>query len=328
MEIGRRDFIKVISAGAITATTAKTALAQVRKQAPPNAPGILYDGTLCIGCKACEVGCKKQNNMPIDQSAYSRDKGVAGIWDEGGDLNSRTLNKIKVYNTGTAEYKDREVDGYAFVKRACMHCIDPDCVSACPVSALTKNSENGIVQYNKDACIGCRYCQIACPFNIPKFEYEAAIPEIVKCEFCAHVQTAGGIPGCCEYCPTGASLFGNYSDLLDEAHKRLQLEPGSSHNFPIQSLISNQYSPKTVSRYVNYVYGEKETGGTQYLLLSAIPFAKLGLPSLPQNSSAAVSEDLQHTIYSGLFAPIGLLLALMYAAHRSMKHHENKEEVA
>ena len=322
MDIGRRDFMKVVSAGVITAATAKTALAEVRKQAPPGAPGILYDATLCIGCKACEVGCKAQNNMPLDSSDFSGNNGVTGIWDEGTDLNSNTLNKIKVYKHGTAEYKDREKNGYSFVKKACMHCIDPDCVSACPVTALTKNEQNGIVQYNKDACIGCRYCQVACPFNIPKFQYDKAIPEIVKCEMCAHVQTGGGIPGCCEYCPTGASLFGTYTELLDEAHKRIKLAEGNEYDFPIHSLISNERIVKPTKQYVNYVYGEKETGGTQYLLLSAIPFAKLGLPKLAQDSSASVSEGLQHTLYKGLIAPVGLLVGLMIAAHRSSKLYD------
>lgn len=324
MELGRRDFIKVVSAGVLTATTSKYALAEVSKQIPPQAVGILYDATLCIGCKACEVGCKKDNNMPIDQSDYSQLKGVSKIWDEGTDLNERTLNKIKVYKNGNAIVKDREVDGFSFVKKACMHCIDPDCVSACPVSALTKDPVNGIVHYNKDACIGCRYCQIACPFDIPKFEYGKAIPEIVKCQMCSHVQEAGGIPGCCEYCPTGASLFGKLPDLMEEAHKRIVMKENTEYSYPIHSLISKENIAKPAAKYINYVYGESESGGTQYILLSAVPFAKLGLPKLDTRSSASKSEGLQHTIYKGLIAPLALLVGLMYTANRSMKNIENE----
>ena len=325
MEIGRRDFIKVVSAGVLTATSSKYALAEVRKQIPTGAPGILYDATLCIGCKACEVGCKQENNMPIDQSDLSEEMGVVNIWNEGTDLNSKTLNKIKVYKNGTAVVKDREVDGFSFVKRACMHCADPDCVSACPVTALTKDPVTGIVKYDKDACIGCRYCQLACPFNIPKFEYDEAIPEIVKCEMCEHVQKAGGIPGCCEYCPTGSSLFGKVEDLLKEAHNRIALKPGTEYAYPINSLDSKERIARKSAKYINYVYGEKEAGGTQYILLSAVPFAKLGLPKLPGYSAAGKSEGLQHTIYKGLYAPIALLAGLMFAAHRSIKKSEEKE---
>lgn len=324
MELGRRDFIKVVSAGVLTATTSKYALAEVSKKIPPQAVGILYDATLCIGCKACEVGCKKDNNMPIDQSDYSQLKGVSNIWDEGTDINERTLNKIKVYKNGNAIVKDREVDGFSFVKKACMHCIDPDCVSACPVSALTKDPVDGIVHYNKDACIGCRYCQIACPFDIPKFEYGKAIPEIVKCQMCSHVQEAGGIPGCCEYCPTGASLFGKLPDLMEEAHKRIVMKEHSEYSYPVHSLMSKEKIAKPTAKYINYVYGESESGGTQYLLLSAVPFAKLGLPKLDTRSSASKSEGLQHTIYKGLIAPLALLVGLMYAANRSIKNIENE----
>lgn len=324
MELGRRDFIKVVSAGVLTATTSKYALAEVSKQIPPQAVGILYDATLCIGCKACEVGCKKDNNMPIDQSDYSQLKGVSNTWDEGTDLNDKTLNKIKVYKNGNAIVKDREIDGFSFVKRACMHCIDPDCVSACPVSALTKDPVNGIVHYDKDACIGCRYCQIACPFDIPKFEYGEAIPEIVKCQMCSHVQEAGGIPGCCEYCPTGASLFGKFPDLLEEAHRRIALKEHVEYSYPLHSLMSKEKTAKPAAKYINYVYGESETGGTQYILLSAVPFAKLGLPKLNTRSSASKSEGLQHTIYKGLIAPLALLVGLMYTANRSMKNIENE----
>ncbi len=322
MNLERRDFLKVLSTGAATAAGLSTLQARTIKSLPANAKGILYDATLCIGCRACEVSCKRINNMPPDvNSPLEKEHDVSGIWDTG-DLSETTLNKIQAYRNGTGETKDQITDGYGFIKRACMHCVDPDCVSACPVTALEKQPDTGIVTYNKDACIGCRYCQIACPYNIPKFEFGDPIPEIVKCEMCAHVQADGGIPGCCDFCPTGASLFGSVSDLLTEAKRRLGLTEGDKYAYPV-STLNGETKPRNAKQYVNYIYGENESGGTQYLILSAIPFEKLGLPSLSNTSSAVKSETIQHKTYKGFIAPVVLLGGLLYAAHRSVKdHHE------
>jgi len=316
MNVDRRDFFKVLSAGVITATTSTSVLAEVRKTVPEDANGILYDATLCIGCKNCEVGCQKNNPIPALQS---------DDYNASNDPYSLTMNKIEVYRHGTGATKDSETDGYSFVKKACMHCTDPNCVSACPTSALQKNVESGIVTWNADACIGCRYCQVACPYLIPKFEYGAAIPEIIKCEMCQHIQTAGGIPGCCEYCPTGASMFGKFTDILAEAKKRLTLEPGSNYDYALHQLDGKQTMTHSVKKYVNYVYGEKEGGGAQYLILSAVPFEKLGLPALPDYSDAAKSEGLQHTIYKGLIAPLVLFAGLSFAAYRTTKNEDKSE---
>ena len=326
MNIERRGFFKVLSVGAVAAGGLSTALARTKKSLPPNAVGILYDATLCIGCKACEVGCKTVNNLPIENTAVENDFGVQGIWDSGQDLNSKTLNKIKAYRHGSGTQRNSAENGYSFVKRACMHCIDPDCVSACPVTALSKDPNTGIVKYDKDACIGCRYCQIACPYNIPKFEYDKAIPEIVKCEMCSHVLAEGGIPGCCDYCPTGASLFGSVDELIAEGHRRINLKSGQEYSFPVSALNSGEKTTRPAATYVDYIYGENESGGTQYLLLSAVPFEKLGLPKLPNKTAASTSETLQHSVYKGLIAPIALLGGLLFAAHKTSKEHHAVEE--
>jgi len=326
MSIDRRDFFKVISAGAITAATAGSIFAREKKKLAPDAVGILYDATLCIGCKLCEVGCKEYNEMPPEQSLKVDSLNVPTIWDNADDLSAKTLNKIKLYRNGDASVKDREIDGYSFIKRACMHCVDPDCVSACPVTALHKDEVNGIVTYNPKACIGCRYCQVACPFNIPKFEWDDPFPKIVKCQMCDHIQESGGMPGCCYYCPTGASLYGRVDNLMNEAHKRIELAEGSKYNYQVKSMDSGETAQHTVPKYVNYVYGEKETGGTQYMILSAVPFHDLGLPNLPDKSAAGKSETLQHTIYKGLIAPGALLAGLLVAAYRGSKAHNESEE--
>lgn len=325
MNLQRRDFFKVLSAGVVTATASKETFARPAMTLPSEAVGLLYDATLCVGCKACEVGCKTRNQKPNADAEIEEHFGVEGVWDASLDLDTSTMNKIKVYKNGTAEVKDREIDGFSFIKRACMHCVDPDCQSACPTSALLKDPVKGIVTWDKDACCGCRYCQVACQYLIPKFEYHKAIPELVKCELCHHVLDEGGITGCAEFCPTGATIFGKVKDLMAEAHKRLKLNEGDPYAFPVRTVDSQEKKSRPVAKYVNYVYGEKEGGGAQYIMLSAVPFEKLGLPKMPEYSGASKSEGLQHTIYKGMIAPVVLLGAMAVATYRSTKKNQTDE---
>lgn len=314
MEIKRRDFLKISAAGGLMlAAQAHPALALTREAKPrlKDAVGILYDATVCTGCKACVSACKQYNDMPPDFSSSEK------LWDTPLDTNSRTLNIIKLYKNGTAAVKDREIDGYSYIKRHCMHCVDPACVSACPVTALTKDPLTGVVSYNKNACIGCRYCQLACPFNIPKFEFDKAFPRILKCQLCSHRLAKGDIPACCEFCPTGASIFGKVDDLLAEARKRLQYKPGEYREYPVMRVDSTHRVPREVTPLIDHIYGEKEDGGTQYLMLANVPFEKLGLPQLTETPEAAVSEGIQHTIYKGMIAPIVFLGGLLYVVRKN-----------
>jgi len=120
----------------------------------------------------------------------------------------------------------------------------------------------------------------------------------------------GKISGCAEFCPTGATIFGKYDEILAEAKRRLSLNAGDVYEYPAHMVNSGYSTPKKVAKYINYVYGEKEGGGTQYIVLSAVPFEKLGLPKLPYHSAASKSEGLQHTLYKGLIAPAALLVGL------------------
>jgi Fe-S-cluster-containing dehydrogenase component len=184
---------------------------------------------------------------------------------------------------------------------------------------LKKDEKSGIVTYNKDACIGCRYCQVACPFNIPKFEWEKALPQIRKCELCSHRLKKGDIPACAEFCPTGACIFGAVDDLLAEAKKRLAYKPGEYQNYPVERVNGKQVTERLVTPYIQHVYGEKEGGGTQVLYLASVPFQKLGLPDLEEKPQAQVSETIQHTIYKGMIAPIVFLGGLVYIVHKNTK---------
>src|SRR5512139_1892314 len=192
MEIKRREFLKAAAAGGLlVASSAHPALARDPKVRIKDAVGLLYDSTVCTGCKACVSACKQYNEMP--QSSSSPDD---PLWDNALDTDSKTYNIIKLYKDGTGAAKDQEKDGHAYIKRQCMHCVDPSCVSACPVSALVKRPGDGVVTYDKGACIGCRYCQVACPFNIPKFEFEKAFPQIRKCQLCSHRLAKNEIAAC------------------------------------------------------------------------------------------------------------------------------------
>jgi len=328
MDLKRRDFLKMAAgSGALLAAGSHPALAAPRKELPPNAVGILYDATLCIGCQSCMVNCKTFNSVE-GGALYPQKEGIPyefprpdqRFWDRPVDLSSNTLNVIKAFKTGTGVNKDSETDGYSFVKRHCMHCIDPACVSACPVSALKKHPDTGVVTYSKDACIGCRYCQIACPYNIPKFEWDEALPQIRKCQLCNHRYAEGKYAACCEFCPTGASIFGKVTDLQTEAKRRLSLKEGTYQAYPLQTVDSKHTIPTRVARYLDHVYGLAEGGGTQYLLMSGVSFSSLGLPDLPEEAAAAVSEGIQHTLYKGMIAPAVLLAGLVFSAYRSTKN--------
>ncbi len=184
-----------------------------------------------------------------------------------------------------------------------MHCLKPACASACPVSALKKNATTGIVTYNPDACIGCRYCQVACPFNVPKFEWDNPFPKIVKCQMCDHLVSKGGAAACCTSCPTGASLFGPLDELMNEAKKRLKMSPGKFYEYPVSRLSLGKKLVHMGAAYTGNIYGESEVGGTQVLLLSGVSFDKIGLPDLPDDSYASLTEGIQHTLYNKMILP-------------------------
>ena len=288
MSVDRRKFLKVAAVtGAAVAAVPTAVEARERRVAPPDARGMLYDATKCIGCKTCVVACKQANNMPIDD----REMGD-GLYDAPTDLNARTKNIIKLY---------REGERISYMKAQCMHCVDPSCINACMMGSLKKR-EYGVVTWHGERCTGCRYCGIACPYGVPKYEYEKAWPKVVKCELCAEREGKPFQPACCEVCPREAVIAGNYTDLLAEAKRRLAANP-------------DRYEPK--------VFGETDGGGTQVLYLSAagVPFDKLGLPDLGPEPVPQLQQVIQHGIYQGAVIPVALLAVFAGAVWRSKRQH-------
>jgi len=188
---------------------------------------LLLDTTLCIGCGACSAACKEQNGLPLE----IEDRTTAYTW--------TTVEKMAGVN----------------VRRMCMHCLHPTCVSVCPVGALTK-SPDGPVLYDANRCIGCRYCIQACPFDVPKYQWDKPTPVVAKCIMCRERLEKGQPTACSSVCPTMATKYGDRDALIAEARERIARNP---------------------ERYVNHIYGLNEAGGTSVLMLSSVPFEQLGL---------------------------------------------------
>ena len=326
----RRDFLKgTLSTGAATVcgvvAGSDSAEARPNLQPNPEAVGMLYDSTLCVGCKACVSKCKEVNGMPpVVESADN-------AWDEARDLSGDTLNVIKVFQSGSGENKDAEVDGFAFEKRSCMHCVDPGCVSVCPVTALTQDKKTGIISYNADACIGCRNCMVGCPYNVPQFQYDKTFGQINKCQMCNQKGVEridkGMMTGCAEACPTGATLFGTRKELMAEAKRRMELKPGEIYNYPRGDINKpDSYHEKEVPAYKKHIWGEKEAGGTNVLHISSIPFDKLGMPPLKERSSASIAEGVQHGLYNYLALPAVALAGLTFMVKRSADNEDDGGE--
>ncbi|WP_242340150.1 MULTISPECIES: hydrogenase 2 operon protein HybA [Anaeromyxobacter] len=311
MRISRRDLLKGAAVAGATTALAGTASAREAVEPRPQAVGMLFDATLCVGCRACQSACKRANKLPVDLETGE----TGGQYDAPRDLNSSTKNVIKAVEAA---------NGPTYMKQQCMHCVDPSCVSVCMMGALHKEGEgkkklpgeragSGIVVYDKNTCVGCRYCQIGCAFNVPKFEWFDAFPLIVKCELCRHradPKQEGLLsianPACCEVCPREAVVYGRREELLAEAKRRIAASP---------------------ARYQQHVYGEKEGGGTQvlYLAPAGVSFTQLGLPELPDRSQASFSESVSHAPYLHGVTPVALYLGMAALIARNRKREEAAE---
>jgi hypothetical protein len=144
----------------------------------------------------------------------------------------------------------------------------------------------------------------------------------MKCQLCNHRIAAGDYPACCEFCPTGASIFGNVQDLRKEAKRRLSLKVGEVADYPLRRVDSADKTSRLVTPYLNHVFGEKEGGGAQVLMLANVPFNKLGLPPLGDESTASHSETLYHTLYKGMILPYVILGGLFYIVYKNTTNQD------
>jgi formate dehydrogenase iron-sulfur subunit len=270
MDLSRRKFLKVASAAGAVGVIARPRLARASTTSTTTAAagrpaqrGMLVDTTLCAGCRGCEAACSEANGLPAPV-------------DTG---NPRIFNGVRVTDQRTYTVVNRfknpkDPDG-RFVKKQCMHCVEPACASACLTKALEKLPEGPVI-YHKDRCLGCRYCMVACPFEIPKYEYDKASPYVQKCTFCIERQRAGKQPACASVCPNGALLFGNREELLDVARLRVYQNP---------------------EKYVHHIYGETEVAGTSWLYITDVPFENLGFKTnLGHNPYSALTQSALSTV--------------------------------
>jgi formate dehydrogenase iron-sulfur subunit len=273
MSVNRRKFIKLTGLGMGGLLLAPQGALASEAGAGETQASMLYDTTECVGCRACQNACRSWNGTTIEQDP-------SGLYDAPMDLSGDTWTVIQLHEGDGAR---------SFVKHQCMHCLNPACVSVCPVAALEKTPEGPVV-YDATTCIGCRYCMTACPFGIPRYEWDEALPLIVKCTFCADRLTDGLEPACAAACPTGALIFGRRGEMLATAEGRLQDSP---------------------EKYVDRVYGKEEAGGTSVLYLSHVPFEDLGFPTL---SSQALPDLTWPYLLSapGVFFGVGGLMTAIY----------------
>ncbi|MFH1033278.1 MAG: hydrogenase 2 operon protein HybA [Pseudomonadota bacterium] len=281
MKLDRRNFLRLAGAAGATVLSGAASPAAARQyQPPPEALGCLVDLSLCVGCRKCEQACNEVNQLP----APARPFDDVTVLESKRRPDDKSFTVINRYHTGRRDERNNLKP--TFVKVQCMHCQDPACVSACIVGALSKKP-NGAVHYDEGKCIGCRYCMVACPFQIPAYEYSDPLtPRVRKCTFCfERISQAGGKPGCAQACPVEAITFGRRQELLSLARQRMANDPG---------------------RYEPHIYGQHEAGGTSWLYLSSEPFAKLGFQSLPTQAMPHLTETIQHGVFAYLWAPLTL----------------------
>lgn len=273
----------LIAAGCLV-SGAKAAGANQRLNAPDDALGVLVDTTLCIGCRRCEKACDRSHNLSGKPDSFFKDETV---------FNTRRRLSTTSLTIVNRHENPKKPGKPVFAKTQCMHCVRPACVSACIVGALEKRPD-GAVTYDYEKCIGCRYCMVACPFQIPAYEYfENLTPRVMKCDFCfGKIRRDDGLPACVDACPVSALIFGRRGRLLEMAGERIRNNPG---------------------RYVNHIYGEFEAGGASWLYLSSLPFEKFGLPKLGDKAPPALSEGLQHGVFKHWIPPVSLYLLLSMA---------------
>ena len=222
---------------------------------------ILTDVTRCVGCLKCVTACKDAHGLDLD---------VPRNWQKNDGLSAK--NWTSIVPKPESHY----------VRKQCRHCLEPACASACPVGALHQ-TEIGAVVYDSDKCLGCRYCMMACPYGIPRYDWDQQVPYVRKCIMCYDQIEIGQQPACTQACPEKATIFGDRKELLLEAHRRISQDPG---------------------KYIDHVWGEHEAGGTNVLYVSDIDLGFLSYGAGP--GEKPLPETTRLAMKSVPFAFVGM----------------------
>jgi formate dehydrogenase iron-sulfur subunit len=290
--LSRRDFLKIAAATTAGFLAGSAYPVYASETSAEGTWGMLIDLTRCTGCNSCALACRESNNLPH-----------ADVVPGALESDAFTFVDARQVVTANGAIETR------YVKRQCMHCLNAACVSACPAAAMHASGEGPVV-YRPNRCLGCRYCQVACPFEVPRFDWENGVnPVISKCWLCYDRLQAGQKPACAEACPTGALRFGRREDLLAQAHAQIVSNP---------------------DQYIEQVFGESEVGGTSMLYLADVSFEQLGFPaSLPQTAPPEETEKIMSKLPFVIGGMAAVMTGTALYTHRSpTKSIERGEEAA
>jgi len=145
----------------------------------------IFNAARCTGCMACVVACQDQNDY----------------------LDDDTIAFRHVNNLTQGGFSESGAIAHSV---SCQHCVDPPCLLACPMQAITRRPEDGTVIVDRDMCVGCYSCELACPIGAPQFPKDG---RMAKCDLCYVRRDNGMSPACVSICPTGAIEFGAIKEI-------------------------------------------------------------------------------------------------------------------
>ena len=288
MAVTRRDFLKkaglIGAGGSVLGLVPGRALASGARPVSDDWMGVLVDLTKCNGCRRCEAACQEANGFDVPTKEQLEDRSVFDELRRPEPHQYTTVNRFP----GPQEGNERRD---IYVKGNCLHCNDPACVSACLVGAMRKQP-NGAVTYDAWKCMGCRYCMVVCPFQMPMYEYDKVLtPQVRKCMMCSNEgnPNKGGVPACVQACPKECLTYGKRSELLVRAREKIERHPDV---------------------YIDHIYGEHEAGGTSWLYLSSVPFDQIGFLKVGPEAPPRVTEAIQHGVFKHFVPPVAWAGAL------------------
>lgn len=159
-----------------------------------------FDSSRCAQCFACELACKSVHSLRPDVHEQPTSKGP------------------RYRQVVTLLDENNEARPIQYVSLACMHCGEPDCMTACPTKAIYRDTEFGVILVDQSRCIGCRYCSWACEFGAPQFDRDGLMQ---KCDMCIDRLREGKKPACVESCCGGALEVGPIDELEYQTRKKV-----------------------------------------------------------------------------------------------------------